>query len=193
MFVINSGCREGMRSHVADNSIDGIVTDAPYGFSKHPNMEEVPHEGGRWPANIMHDGSDEVVRLFPEGKAKFFYCAKASKADRDFGLSGFDLVPSSDLVKRREGSAGAKSPRAGAGRTSGAKNPHPTVKPIALMRWCCRLIGFPGAVIMDPFTGSGSTGVGSILEGFGFIGFEMSLQFCEVSNARILDTVANKY
>jgi len=166
-------------------------TNAIYGQDKSPRRE-TPHEGGRWPANIMHDGSDGVVEMFPEGKAKFFYCAKASKADRNAGLDDFRVATSGECVKREEGADGTKSPRAGAGRTSGNANIHPTVKPTELMRWMCRLVGHPGAVIMDPFTGSGSSGRGAVLEGFGFVGFEIGEKFCEISNARILDAVLNK-
>lgn len=171
----------------ADSKRDNTI----YGKDSSPRRD-TPHEGGRWPANVMHDGSDEVVEMFPGGRAKFFYCAKASKADRNAGLDDFRVATSGECVKREEGADGTKSPRAGAGRTSGNANIHPTVKPTELMRWMCRLVGHPGAVIMDPFTGSGSTGRGAILEGFGFIGFEMGEQFCEISNARILDAVLNR-
>ena len=115
---------------------------------------------------------------------RFFYCAKASKADRNYGLSGDDIA-SSDLVGREEGSAGAQSPRAGAGRTTGSKNPHPTVKPVALMRWLVRLVTPPGGRVLDPFMGSGSTGVATALEGFRFTGIELDPQFYAVASERI--------
>jgi site-specific DNA-methyltransferase (adenine-specific) len=176
---------------------------------------------GRWPANLIHDGSDEVVGLFPEttsnvrkpsGKddrgipgfvmrrvdsderghcdsgsaARFFYCAKASKADRDEGLEGFALRSASECCEDREpGSAGLDNPRAGAGRTSGARNIHPTVKPTSLMRYLCRLVTPPGGVVLDPFTGSGSTGKGAMLEGFRFIGIEREAEYLEIARARI--------
>jgi hypothetical protein len=140
---------------------------------------------GRWPANLIHDGSDEVVGLFPEtGKstggrignagggsvpnvptgtfeagnpgygdtgsaARFFYCAKASKADRD------------------------------------ADNNHPTVKPTALMRYLCRLVTPPRGIVLDPFMGSGSTGKAAILEGFQFIGIEREEEYIKIAKARI--------
>ena len=72
-----------------------------------------------------------------------------------------------------------------ADRNAGAKNSHPTVKPTELMRWCCRLVGHPSALILDPFTGSGSTGRGARLEGFNFIGFEMDAEYAAIANARI--------
>jgi DNA modification methylase len=143
---------------------------------------------GRWPANLIHDGSDEVVGLFPEansarangnpnnpkrgtnhtatsygqgdGKtthdyrdtgsaARFFYCAKASKADRGDG------------------------------------NTHPTVKPTELMRYLCRLVTPPGGVVLDPFMGSGSTGKAAMLEGFRFIGIEREAEYLEIARQRV--------
>lgn len=133
---------------------------------------------GRWPANFVHDG------LNAEEWSRFFYCAKASKADRDDGVS---LVATSaaEMVEREADSAGMNSPRAGAGRTSGARNDHPTVKPTALMQWLVRLVTPPGGTVLDPFTGSGSTGKACALEGFEFIGFEMDPHYCEIAEQRI--------
>ena len=137
--------------------------------------------GGRWPANLIHDGSDEVVELFPHttsgqlktkskasgwngdgGKvewtgacgdsgsaARFFYCAKANKKDREEG------------------------------------NSHPTVKPTELMRYLCRLVTPPGGVVLDPFMGSGSTGKAAVLEGFEFIGIEREAEYLEIARNRI--------
>lgn len=174
---------------------------------------------GRWPANLVHDGSADVVEKFPETKsggypaeggmrsqistygkptvrgeqkftgskgnaARFFYCAKASKADRNYGLAGQEIV-STDLVGRVEDSAGMESPRAGAGRTSGSKNPHPTVKPVALMRWLVRLVTPPGGRVLDPFMGSGSTGIAASLEDFKFTGIELDPAFFAVCQERI--------
>ena len=89
------------------------------------------------------------------------------------------------MVDRDAGSAGMNSPRAGAGRTSGARNDHPTVKPTALMQWLVRLVTPPGGTVLDPFTGSGSTGKACALEGFEFIGFEMDPHYCEIAEQRV--------
>lgn len=174
---------------------------------------------GRWPANVIHDGSDEVVALFPitagnhggrvatskfefgagDGSkisatnakqdmgsaARFFYCAKASKRDRNEGLDGFDIVSAAEMVNRVEDSAGMQNPRAGAGRTSGSANHHPTVKPTDLMRYLCRLITPPEGIILDPFMGSGSTGKAAMLEGFDFIGIDQSAEYVAIAQARI--------
>jgi len=135
--------------------------------------------GGRWPANFIHDGSDEVLGLFPQSKstggtnpsnpnviygkrdsltyfnygdsgsaARFFYCAKASKADR-------------------------------------GENHHPTVKPTDLMRYLCRLVTPPNGIVLDPFNGSGSTGCAAVLEGFQYIGIEREAEYIAISEKRI--------
>ncbi|UYL04987.1 hypothetical protein LGIDLPPJ_00100 [Klebsiella phage KP13-27] len=176
---------------------------------------------GRFPANFTHDGSDEVVSLFPAkagaaapvkgteqsevtngiyGKfndrlpgqfysdsgsaARFFYCAKASKSDRDEGVM-LAMVTAAEMTEREPDTDGLNSPRAGAGRTSGARNNHPTVKPTALMQWLVRLVTPPGGKVLDPFTGSGSTGKACAIEGFDFIGFEMDPHYCEIAKQRI--------
>ena len=174
---------------------------------------------GRWPANLIHDGSDEVVGLFPQagggfGKrggregatvgdygmgatmetvgygdsgsaARFFYCAKASKADRDEGCEGLEAKSAADCVDRKAGTAGMNSPRAGAGRTSGNRNHHPTVKPTALMQYLCRLVTPPGGTVLDPFMGSGSTGKAAVREGFQFIGIEREAEYVAIARERI--------
>jgi len=141
-----------------------------------------PSDLGRWPANVLHDGLTEEW-------ARYFYCAKTSKADRDAGLEGFNIKQPHEITGRKEGSAGQNNPRASI-QTGARANYHPTVKPTDLMRWCCRLIGHPGAVILDPFAGSGSTGRGAVLEGFEFIGFQWDPEdpegrMVDIANARI--------
>ena len=134
---------------------------------------------GRWPANLIHDGSDEVVAFAGEA-SRFFYCAKASKKDRDEGLEGFALGKAGALNvrtdSRSEGNGMTTQPRA---------NTHPTVKPTDLMRYLCRLVTPPNGVILDPFMGSGSTGKAAMLEGFSFIGCELSPEYFEIAKARI--------
>ena len=181
--------------------------------------------GERWPANFIHDGSEEVVALFPQsnggafpkksnvptGKhyeggwgavdngvrtemdngsaARFFYCAKASKADRDEGCEKLQERSAGECVDRVEGSAWMESPRAGAGRTSGSRNHHPTVKPTDLMRYLCRLVTPPNGIVLDPFMGSGSTGKAAMLEGFAFVGIEREAEYIDIAKARIQSAV----
>ena len=137
------------------------------------------HAAGRWPANLIHDGSDEVADVFGD-PARFFYCAKASKKDRDGGLDGLPLRPAGSLNMRTDSHA----ERNGASTTPRANN-HPTVKPTDLMRYLCRLVTPPGGTVLDPFTGSGSTGKAAMLEGFRFIGCEMSAEYAAIAEARV--------
>ena len=120
------------------------------------------------------------------GASRFFYVAKPSTREREAGLNHLPKKSAGELVDREEGSAGMSNPRAGAGRTSGGRaNHHPTVKPIALMRYLCRLITPPGGVVLDPFCGSGTTGIGAVLEGFNFLGIEREAEYITIANARI--------
>jgi site-specific DNA-methyltransferase (adenine-specific) len=140
---------------------------------------------GRFPANLIHDGSDEVLELFPsvkanESAARFFYCAKASKKDRNEGLDQFPEVSVGSLNMRTDSHAERNGET-----TAPAKNHHPTVKPTDLMRYLCRLITPPNGTVLDPFTGSGSTGKAAVLEGFSFIGVEQSEEYIAIAEARI--------
>jgi site-specific DNA-methyltransferase (adenine-specific) len=138
---------------------------------------------GRWPANFIHDGSEEVAGLLGDA-ARFFYCPKASKRDRDEGCDGLEVRqtvggggtddPNGDGVCGKYGSV--KSP---------ARNHHPTVKPTDLMRYLCRLVTPPSGLVFDPFTGSGSTGKAAMLEGFRFVGAELSEEYATIARARI--------
>lgn len=131
---------------------------------------------GRWPANLIHDGSEEVLAAFPNDAGRFFYTAKASKRDRDEGLEAFEIQAAGGLQGRNDGSLGSITLRA---------NIHPTVKPTDLMRYLCRLITPPGGTVLDPFAGSGSTGKAAVLEGFSFVGFELSAEYAAIAQARI--------
>jgi site-specific DNA-methyltransferase (adenine-specific) len=138
-------------------------------------------EGGRWPANFIHDGSDEATAGLGEA-ARFFYTPKAGREDRDEGLDAFELVRTGGMQATADGSM---LTGAGNERTTARANIHPTVKPTDLMRYLCRLVTPPGGTVLDPFTGSGSTGRGAVLEGFDFIGCELSPEYAEIARARI--------
>lgn len=131
---------------------------------------------GRWPANVMHDGSREVLEAFPPSvreALRFFYSPKADRAEREFGMSGAAARSAGACTSREDGSAGLKSPRAGPSRGGGARNHHPTVKPVDLMAWLCRLVTPSGGLVLDPFMGSGSTGIAAVRHGFRFVGVEL--------------------
>jgi DNA modification methylase/transcriptional regulator with XRE-family HTH domain len=138
---------------------------------------------GRWPANLIHDGSDEVLGVFPSEKAgsasRYFYCAKTSKRDRNEGCEHIEAKQYSH--DGRETSIDNAYQR----NSSSGNNHHPTVKPTDLMRYLCRLVTPPGGVVLDPFMGSGSTGKAAMLEGFRFIGIEREAEYLEIAKARI--------
>jgi DNA modification methylase len=184
--------------------------------------------GGRFPANVLHDGSDDVLAIFPAqagaaapvrgtepsdqvadiynardrvpgafhgdagSAARFFYCAKASKADRDEGCAALAAVHRSNGNKWTDTDYRvAKGERPASAESGPRKNTHPTVKPNALMRWLCRLVTPPGGLVFDPFTGSGSTGKAAILEGFRFLGAELTPEYWPIATAR-LDHAVNE-
>ena len=149
-------------------------------------LEDEPQ--GRFPANLMHDGSPEVLELFPGqdigSAARFFYCPKASKADRDEGCES--------LEEKRTAKLGGSNndrddldPVSERLRTSPSRNNHPTVKPTELMRYLCRLITPPGGTVLDPFNGSGSTGKAAVMEGFNYVGIELNPEYLAIAEARI--------
>lgn len=139
---------------------------------------------GRWPANLIHDGSEEVLELFPgdteSSAARFFYCPKASKRDRNEGCENIEAKPFQTSQPYGSG-ADARAE----GNSKGNPNNHPTVKPTELMRYLCRLVTPPGGTVLDPFMGSGSTGRGAVLEGFAFTGIELSDEYAVIARARI--------
>ena len=111
--------------------------------------------------------------------ARFFYCAKASRADRNEGLAGMpERVVSVWGGDEDDLSAGKKATRPTA-------NSHPTVKPTNLMRYLCRLVTPPGGLVLDPFAGSGSTGKAAMLEGFRFIGIDLTPEYVAIAERRI--------
>jgi site-specific DNA-methyltransferase (adenine-specific) len=166
------GCRVG----VADwGSRPPRTPNAILGGGKGTNLtaSEAPDGLGRWPANLIHDGSEEPAALLGDS-ARFFYCAKASAKDRDDGVAGVAGV-AGGMSGRRDGSMGSVTMR---------KNTHPTVKPTDLMRYLCRLVTPPGGTVLDPFCGSGSTGKAAILEGFQFVGIEREDEYVAIAKAR---------
>ena len=203
----------------------------PYGSERTWSVSKTPPQNnvgtapkGRFPANIIHDGSEEVVSLFPEtGKvvgrisqnsasdftgdggwngvgvgrrtyngegsaARFFYCAKASSTERNAGLDGMPSI-------RIEGQpsflddGGVSNSTGKENHAIYSQNHHATVKPLALMRYLVRLTNTPtGGVVLDPFMGSGTTGMACALEGRDFIGIELESEYLEIAKKRIEHT-----
>jgi len=125
--------------------------------------------------------------------ARFFYCAKASRTDREEGCDHLPARSGFEAVERKEGSSGLNSPRAGASAHAEAvRNFHPTVKPTDLMRYLCRLVTPPAGLVLDPFCGSGSTGKAALLEGLRFVGVDLDPAHVAIAEARCqfaVDTV----
>jgi hypothetical protein len=152
--------------------------------------------GGRWPANLIHDGSDEVVRLFPQtgisagGKGN---ATQQAGAKTSYGWSrGEDWGGAGGYGD--SGSAARFFYTAKASRDDRSDgNTHPTVKPTDLMRYLCRLVTPPGGTVLDPFMGSGSTGKAAMLEGFEFIGIEREPQYFAIAEQRITRAAAAGY
>jgi len=177
------GCRVEGRERT-NYGLANSARSAGNTYGKPSESADFDASKGRWPANLVHDGSEAATEGLGHA-SRFFYCAKASKRDRDEGCENMPSTSAADMVGRDEGSDGMNSPRSGAGRASGARNFHPTVKPTELMRWLVRLVTPPSGVVLDPFTGSGSTGKAAVMEGFNFIGCELSGDYMRIAVARI--------
>lgn len=229
---------DGCRVHSEDSqgyayTVKRMAPGADQNKTGKTHQDGVEYQGqtkdGRWPANLIHDGSAEVLAAFPlaagqlapesftarssktrntygeRGRrpggfgnvgaekgspipngpmytdsgsaARFFYCAKASRADRNEGVgsSSTPVVSAGATMRERED----------ADWPARNGNHHPTVKPTDLMAYLCRLVTPPGGVVLDPFMGSGSTGKAAVLEGFNFIGIEREADFLDIARARI--------
>lgn len=141
--------------------------------------ELVENKKGRFPANVMHDG-------LKEDWAKFFYSPKTSKSERNQGLDDFETkMMGMSGGAQNKGEGYDKGQGIGLNRVIERKNTHPTVKPIELMKYLCRLVTPKGGIVLDPFMGSGSTGVAAKDEGFDFIGIEREKEYFEICKSRI--------
>jgi len=188
------------------------INEQSWGMTKNvADTPQVIRSDGRFPANFIHDGSDEVTDLFPDSNgggftktikagssidfrtpesrssrmnmndtgsaARFFYCAKTSKKDRNEGLD--------HLADKEWKNEGAAIPERGNRPFIPSKNNHPTVKPNELMKYLVRMVTPKGGTVLDPFMGSGSTGKAAKLEGFDFIGVELDPDYILIAQARI--------
>ena len=235
------GCRvgraDGDRAEYGVDGDENLPSENAVCYGDRGRVAYTPHGDGRFPSNLIHDGSPEVVALFPDSKgsggsvpnvkitgygggavgtgeskylggerkkvdcgsgsaARFFkqvgqpddddlaaaalvYCAKPSRAERDRGLEGFEPRVNADWAQNAgKGAARGARPRA---------NTHPTVKPVELMRYLCRLVTPPSGTVLDPFMGSGTTGRAAMLEGFRFIGMDREAEYVEIAQRRIVE------
>ena len=173
------GCRVGMDGGTAKTGDQKFGRD---GSNTGASVAVKQIDAGRWPANFIHDGSEEVLALLGEA-ARFFYCAKASRDDRDEGCGALPM-------QVHQSGMGGAMPVDDDGNDpdrfkATSRNPHPTVKPTDLMRYLCRLVTPPNGIVLDPFTGSGSTGKAAMAEGFRFIGIEREAEYIKIARARI--------
>jgi DNA modification methylase len=171
------GCRVGTDGGTAKGTFPKEPSNGTYGNGINGACEIVDIGKGRWPANVVLD-EDAAAQVGEP--SRFFYTAKASRSEREAGLDG--------MVSRAVGSLNMRTnahAHATGNATSPAANHHPTVKPIALMRWLCRLVTPPGGVVLDPFTGSGTTGCAAALEGFRFVGIEREAEYVVIAKRRI--------
>jgi site-specific DNA-methyltransferase (adenine-specific) len=139
-----------------------------------------PSQQGRWPANlILDEQAAELVDEQSDGASRFFYVAKASKRDRNEGLEELPAIMARNYAQDQttlDTMPFGKLPK---------QNFHPTVKPTQLMQYLVKLITPPGGTVLDPFTGSGSTGKAAILEGFDFIGIELTEDYWPIIEGRL--------
>lgn len=141
---------------------------------------------GRFPANLVHDGSQEVLELFPATKSAVeSRPRKRAPQTNAYGTFNGDCGQMMQAYGD-EGSAArffycAKASK----KDRGDGNDHPTVKPNALMRWLVRLVCPQGGTVLDPFMGSGSTGVACIQEGMEFVGIDKDKHYCDVADQRM--------
>lgn len=203
------GCRVAIDPTVDDPRLGGKGTWASDKMAK--NVYEGGYAGervgssplGRWPANLIHDGSDEVLAAFPQAPGQVAPVSGGAPSEKtsnvydrmrregepsadsdNEGAVGFKMKPG--MRRLDTGSAArffycAKAAK----KDRGAGNNHPTVKPTDLMRYLCRLVTPPGGVVLDPFMGSGSTGKAAVLEGFRFVGIEREAEYLEIAKERI--------
>ena len=165
------------------------ATRYAYGDPAWPGPQERHADIGRGKSTLLRLGPIQAAQMADGGRwpSNVYYCPKASRSEREAGLAeaGIEPVAGFDAVDRAEGSAGL-TPRAGAGRTAKEiRNTHNTVKPIGLMSWLVRLVTPPGGLVVDPFCGSGTTGIAAASQGFRFIGCELDERYCRIARARI--------
>ena len=167
------------RKTTVRKSRDGsnVWTDDNSGMKQENNHFADADPRGRYPANVMHGG-------LQEDWARYYYCPKTSKSERNQGLDDF---PTKDKVFNGKSSTPSKDMKGVEQKftTEPSANVHPTVKPVELMRYLCRLVTPKGGVVLDPFMGSGSTGMAAKDEGFDFIGIEKDEEYYKICESRI--------
>ena len=142
---------------------------------------------GRWPANLIHDGSDEVLAVFPDAPGQLAKASTSATLRNGQNIYGRMARGSNGAEPRADTGSAARFFYCAKASTAerGEGNTHPTVKPIALMRYLCRLVTPPGGTVLDPFMGSGSTGKAAKLEGLRFVGIELDDNYFQIAQRRL--------
>lgn len=172
-----------------DTGRDAQGQNAPPGGNRHVpeewSVEGRSRPNGEGDVRLSdHVGADRQPEIELTGP-RFLYTAKASRRERNAGLAGMPEIARNGTDYRRHVNTSKQSDDGIRGDVPRA-NHHPTVKPIALMRWLVRLVTPPGGTVLDPFAGSGSTGCAAVLEGFAFVGLEQDAEYCEIARKRIV-------
>lgn len=170
-----------------NNSVDPYSSARTMGVSSTPAQDATGLNKGRYPSNLLIDDSPEVIAGFPQdpegdSAARFFYCAKASRPERDAGCD--NLTPLQRDPSRQPDNPGENNPH-NRGATP-VRNSHPTVKPLTLMRYLVRLLTQPERnLFLDPFAGSGSTAVACALAGLPCVAIELKPEHVDIIRARV--------
>lgn len=183
-------CRVPTSETISNHSrtADAARSKGKYGDSSAQETHQTSGQSlGRFPANLVHDGSEDVLALFPQSKGQQGNLSgNEPSRTGDNGIYGH-YGPRSECIARNDfGSAARFFYCAKANKKDrGEGNDHPTVKPTELMSWLVRLVTPQGGVVLDPFMGSGSTGVAAKREGMGFIGIERDGHYFEIASRRL--------
>jgi DNA modification methylase len=183
------GCRVGMGEEYDPSKVQRQQSNRLTWEGGQTSGFKADHEqatynpAGRWPANLIHDGSVEVTGLFPVVKAGIAGKRTGRSKIGAIGVAGYgeQWGGYGDTGSAARFFYCAKASRSDRGEGNG----HPTVKPTDLMRYLCRLVTPPGGLVLDPFAGSGSTGKAAVMEGFRFVGIEREAEYVEIARARI--------
>jgi site-specific DNA-methyltransferase (adenine-specific) len=166
----------------------GTLTSGTGSVKRASAAERNGNRGAAYGRESRPEGTPMIEYGDSGGASRFLYVAKASRAERERGLAG---MPLHDAGKFEDdayewATDGRGNPRAGRTRL---RNPHPTVKPVALMRWLVKLVTQPGDLVLDPFAGSGTTGMACVLEGREFIGIEREPEYAAIAERRIANAL----
>lgn len=159
------------------------VPSKPLTFNTPDNTNQVE---GRFPANLIHDGSDEVVELFPETTNGYIAPHHKRTNEDDSFLNALHIDPPMSSTYGDKGSAARYFYCAKPSKKEREGNTHPTIKPVKLMSYLINLITPANGVVLDPFMGSGSTGVAALNDGYTFVGIELDDEYFQIANQRLM-------